>query len=756
MHLIACRNPLKRKGIGKTLLIMKLTAIFLLAVCLNASANGFAQKISLSEKNVSLEKVFREIKKQTGYTFAYTKALLQKAKPVTVSISNAPIEIVLDLCFQGQPLDYTIINKTVVVVNKKEVAPQKEQVSIPTPVPIQGKITNDKGEPLRGATVTEKGTQNLTITNEDGIFSIDVTNSKSILVISFVGFESKEVVVANQTSFDIALASTQQQISEVVIVGYGTQKRKSLTGSVTSVSASAYKDQPVTNISSALQGRASGVSVSNTSGAPGGEVKIRIRGSNSITASNDPLYVVDGVALGSVGLQDINVNDIESMDILKDASATAIYGSRGANGVVIITTKSGKAGASKVEYNTFVSFNRPMKKYELLDAVVYAKLANHIAGTNVYADPESFAGKSTDWQDLIFKDGITQNHQLSLSGGTEKSRYYLSGNYVNQSGLVVNTNQKKYALRSNIDTRISNKFTAGLNFYVSHINSHNTADIGGKGNPLMSALAWGPTEPVYDDAATGQYNKSTSSPIWGNPYMTAMERVGDVRSNAAVANAKVKYTINDWLTFDFNVGADYSIAKSAYYNNEWINTNKGSGQSSTESFTIQNSNVLTAHKVFENIHDVTAMAIVEETSNKTNYFTASGSGLSTSLGSYYDLQNNSAQGISSGYSNWSLLSYVGRISYALMDKYLLTATYRTDGSSKFQKSNNKWGHFPSIGVGWRLSEEKFIKDLDLFSSLKLRAGYGVTGNQAIAPYKTLGTLQSAGYSFGTTTVSPGL
>lgn len=618
--------------------------------------------------------------------------------------------------------------------------------------PVSGRVSAGDTA-LPGVIVYIKGTSVNTQTDNNGRFSINAPKGAS-LTFNLMGYLSKEVPVNNRSTVNVELEPTTQGLGEVVVVGYGTQKRKDLTGAISSLNANAYKDQPVLNASSALQGRVAGVSVANSSGAPGGAVKIRIRGANSINASNDPLYVIDGVALSSIGIQDINVNDIASMEVLKDASATAIYGSRGANGVIMITTKSGKAGTTHIEYNGFLSSNKPMKKYKLLDAVGYAQQANHIAGTAVFADPSSYAGKGTDWQDLIFQNGTTQNHQLSVSGGTEKSRYYISGYYVNQSGLLVNTNQEKYALRANLDSRLSNKVSIGLGIFATHTNSHNNGDIGGKGNPVTAALAWAPTEPVYDSGS--QYNRFAISPIWSNPYMTIKERKSDNSANSVVVNGRVKYDITDWLSFNVNVGLDMNSSRNSYLNNDWISPgNPASGQSYLENYTLQNSNSLTFHKKFNEKHDLTVMGIVEETSSKYNTFSAVGSGLTSTSNGYYNLGLNTSQGISSAYTNWALLSYVGRASYTFNDKYLITATYRADGSSKFQTTANKWGYFPSIGVGWRLSEEQFIKDLGIFSNLKLRGSWGITGNQSINPYSSLGLLNGIQYSYGTTTLYQG-
>ncbi len=448
--------------------------------------------------------------------------------------------------------------------------------------------------------------------------------------------------------------------------------------------ADVYKDQPVLNASAALQGRVSGVSVSQSTGAPGGQAKIRIRGANSVSAGNEPLYVVDGIALGSTGLQDINVNDIESMDVLKDASATAVYGSRGANGVVIITTRKGKSGAARVEYNGFLSFNSPMKKYDLMDAATYANMANLAAGATVIANPSSYAGKTTDWQGLLFNNATTQNHQVSVNGGTEKAKYFISGFYTDQQGLLINTSQKRFGFRSNIEAKVTDRVTVGVNLSAQRINSHNNGLNAAKGNPVMASIAWAPTEKVYDNEAEQQYNRTGISPIWVNPYMTAVESNDNNFANVAVLNGHLKYAITDWLTFTSNAGLDMNFGRSASLANNWISPgNMKSAQSSAEGYTFQNSNVLTFHKAFD-AHDLTATIMEESTVNTAQGFNASGAGLSSTTNGYYNLGLNAAQSISSSYSRWALLSYMGRIAYNYQGKYLATVTMRRDGSSKFQ------------------------------------------------------------------------
>ncbi|MEJ7676667.1 MAG: hypothetical protein WKG06_02070 [Segetibacter sp.] len=310
-----------------------------------------------------------------------------------------------------------------------------------------------------------------------------------------------------------------------------------------------------------------------------------------------------------------------------------------------------------------------------------------------FADPSSFAGRSTDWQDLVFQKGITQSHQLSISGGTEKSRYYISGYYVDQSGLLKNTNQNKFAIRSNLESKINNKTSISLGLLGGRTNSSNNGDIGGKGNPVTGALAWAPTEQVYD--SLNLYNRNSVSPIWSNPYMILKERNNKTFSNYALLNGKLSYKFTNWLSLDIVLGLNLENAKSAYLNNDWISPgNPSSGQSQSESYTFQNSNILTFHKTFNQQHDLTIVALEEASSNKYSSFNADGSGLSSTSNGYYNLGLNTSQSISSAYSNWALLSFMGRVSYSYNGKYLVNATFRADGSSKFQTTANKWGYFP--------------------------------------------------------------
>lgn len=612
-----------------------------------------------------------------------------------------------------------------------------------TPTDIHGTVTDSTGRPLQGATVNVKGTKKVVLTDSKGNFNIDAAQGE-ILRISIIGYQSREIVIDNNTQITIVLNAAIQNLGDVVVIGYGAVKRSDLTGSIATVSAKDYKDQPLFNVSNALQGRATGIAVTNTSGAPGAGVKIRIRGANSINTSNDPLYVIDGIALASNDLNSININDIESINVLKDASATAIYGSRGANGVVIVTTKKGNPGGAKLSYDVFISTNKPNKKYRLMDPRTFAKISNLIS-PGIFSNPDSLSTKGTDLQDWVYAENLLgQSHQLTISGSAEKSTYFISGFYQDQPGLIINNSQKAYGLRVNLTGKLGKKINYGLNLFVKRNNLHNPGAL-----LTYGTFLWPPTEPVYADQTNGVYNRKGTKIISldPNPYMLLKENDNDVFQNIALVTGNISYAITDWLSFTANIGLDANTTRSASFNNDWVSQNNpGSRQGYGENYAIQNSNILAFHKVY-NAHDISASAIFENSTSKGSGFNATGAGLTSLINGYNNLALNATQSISSYYSNWAQLSYIGRIVYSYERKYLLTATLRRDGSSKFQ-GGNKWGNFPSVGLGWNILEENFAKDQKIFSHLKLRGGWGRTGNDRIAPYSTLGLLSQEAYAYG--------
>ncbi|PIF02233.1 MAG: hypothetical protein CR996_01255 [Draconibacterium sp.] len=603
---------------------------------------------------------------------------------------------------------------------------------------ITGKVTDESGGLLPGVTVLIKGTSTGTVTNLDGEYSIPNVSQNSILQFSFVGMATEEVPVQNQSIINVVMRADAIGLDEVIAVGYGTMKRADISGASANVSTSDFEDLPSINIAESMQGRVAGLAITSNSGSPGTSSKIRIRGGNSMLGSNDPLIVLDGVAV-NIGLNDINPNDIATLDILKDASSTAIYGSRGANGVIVITTKTGNSDKPRIQISTDYSFDQVANKYELLNAKDFVAL-NNISLTGPSAD--------TDWQNEIFQSGYTSNTQLSIAGGTKKLNYYLSGSFVDQDGLVINTGYQKSTLRSNIDTKINDKLNVALNLTITKTERNNTSDnASSKGSPIWQSLIWSPTEAVFNEDGTYNRNDQYSS-ISLNPVMVAKNRKEDVFATTLIANSKLDYEIIDNLVYSAILGAENIKTEGAYFTNHNVSPTTGSGRSYNDNFFWQFSNFLTYKNTFNELHRMSVMLGFEQSQNTNKGFNADGTNLATESVGYHNLALNESAGIGSYWSRSALRSYLSRATYSYKNKYLLTATFRLDGSSKFQGSN-KYSAFPSVALGWRLSEESFMQSVEKIDNLKLRASWGITGSQAIQPYGTLALLAPRVYSYGT-------
>lgn len=613
---------------------------------------------------------------------------------------------------------------------------------------VNGKVTGETGEALPGVTVLLKGTTTGTATDASGNYVFNVPNANGTLVVSFIGFQTQEVPINNRTTINISLATDAKALSEVVVVGYGTQRKADITGSISSVSTKDFENQPVTRPDQILQGRASGVQVTSAAGAPGGDVRIRIRGTNSLIGDNEPLYVVDGFV--GADFNTINPNDIASMEVLKDAASTAIYGSRGANGVVIITTKTGKKGSMQVDFMTRISASELIERYNTMNAADFAETVNARAqaltpagGTYTprFTDAEiqNFRQNGgTDWQNEIFRTALGQEYQLGFSGGSEKTSYLVNGNYLKQEGIIENSDYKRYSIRSNITTQISNKFSTRLNFTGTRRENHNTSGTSQRSGSLAQALAWAPTTPVRD--ASGQYIiKDPVSSIFSNPV--AINNETDNRNERTNLNliGGLNYSFIPELSLDIQYGINYGNNQYKDFAGPAITTNNPSAsRNSTEDVMLQNTNNLTYKNVFNQNHSLEVTGVVEAQKFMATGFGVNVSGLTYPSQSYNNLALSLSSQVNSGYQEWALFSLLGRINYAFKERYLFSAAVRRDGSSKFQ-GDNKYSVFPSVSAGWRLSEEGFMQNLPLFSNFKLRGSWGLTGNQGISPYRTLST-----------------
>jgi TonB-linked SusC/RagA family outer membrane protein len=605
-------------------------------------------------------------------------------------------------------------------------------------VTITGKVTDSKQEALPRVSIVVKGTMVGTVTGVDGTYSLQVPGNAEVLAYSFIGMRNVEQAINGRTTINVVLEDETFGLEEVVAVGYGTMRKVDISGASAQINTDDFRDLPSTDIAQSMQGRVAGLSVTSNSGAPGVSSKIRIRGGNSMLGNNDPLIVLDGVAV-NMSLNDINPNDIESLDILKDASSTAIYGSRGANGVIVVTTKRGSTAAPRVSISSDYSIDQVSNTYDLLNAADYVTL-NNITLTGKSAD--------TDWQDMIFQNGMTSNSRISVSGGNDNLKYYLSGSVVDQKGLLINTGYQKYTLRSNIDTKINDKLNVSLNVTATKTEKNNSDDLAGsKDSPIWNSLIWSPTEPVYNE--DGTYNKTDQyGSIKFNPYMVARERQNDLFTTSLLANSKIDYDITDKLTFSAILAVEDIKTENASFTNQFVSATTGSSRAYMDNFFWQTSYLLTYSNTFNEIHRLSVMVGFEQSQNTNKGFSASGSNLASESVGYDNLALNESAGIGSYWNRWALRSYLSRATYSLKDRYLLTATYRMDGSSKFQ-GDNEYSAFPSVALGWRISEESFMENVNNIDNLKLRASWGITGSQAISPYATLALLSARVYSYGT-------
>ena len=638
-----------------------------------------------------------------------------------------------------------VINAT--SIDSKSVAPEMgvQQQSRT----ITGVVLDDFQDPLAGVNVTVKGTSTGVITDMDGKFTINVSGSNPVLVLSYIGFVRQEVSVGSQQSLRITMSEDTQNLEEVVVVGYGAVRKRDLTGSVTSVAVSDLDKQPVVRIEDALKGKAAGVQITKGNAAPGASMKIRIRGTNSVNGNNEPLYVIDGFVGGD--FQSLNPNDIETINVLKDASATSLYGSRGSNGVVLITTKRAKEGDTKIEYNGFVSFDKVAKKWDVVNSAEYMDLVNQrqdaLGQTRYFTDAEiapyrNGTAEEHVWQDEITRTGITNNHQISATGGNQKMRFFLSGAYLGQEGIVKNSDYERYSLRSNISGDVGKKVDFAFSFYGTYTESMNNDTYNGRNSAMGSALIWPQFVPVIDDS----YNDYSVSPpgygpITGNPVSSVELAHLPKRDLRTQSSMQINWKIIDGLKLSVMGGAILGAKNNARFQRYGPKAPPANSEASHNfemHYTVQNTNMLTYEKTI-GIHRFDVSAIYEQQKYVTRNAYAYSTGFATVALRENGLQLGSQPIVSSGYQEWALQSYMGRVNYSLMDKYLLTANFRVDGSSKFA-DGNKYSFFPSAALAWRISEEEFIKDMDIFNSLKLRLTHGEVGSQAINPYKTLSTM----------------
>ena len=626
-------------------------------------------------------------------------------------------------------------------------------------ITVTGTVLDEAGDPLIGATVQQKGSGNGIATDIDGNFKLNVPKNAT-LVVSYVGYTTQAVAVDGRTSITITMKENSEVLDEVVVVGYGQMKRSDMTGSVASVSDAAIKKSVPTSIDQVLQGRAAGVQIQANSGTPGASSSIRIRGINSLNATNQPIFVIDGVVIDSATddesanpLSAINPSDIVSMDILKDASATAIYGSRASNGVIMITTKRGQAGNATVTYDGYVGWQEMPKKYEMLNLREYAIHHNYRANELNLLDPSSafvrpdMLGEGTDWQDELFKKAFMTNHSISISGGNEKTTYAFSGGYLKQNGIALGSGFRRLSLRSNIDTQIKQWLRGGINFSFSETKQ----EVGTDKNTIMSALMQQPTVAVT--SPDGSFDGPEDVWMPDNPVGLAELITNNNRKTNFRFNTYLEATLYKGLTLKTEVSGDWNYNNYYYYMPDYtfgIKTQdiRTSRWTKTDTKYWSWRNILTYNMTFNKVHSVNAMLGQEmshfnwetQVGNATGFITNTTPDLSAG-----DITTSTTTGHK--FAN-SLLSYFGRVFYSFDDRYLLTATLRRDGSSKFNK-DKRWGWFPSVALAWRASQESFLRDITWMNNAKLRAGWGSTGNQNVDQWASIALLSFKTTPWGT-------
>ena len=616
-------------------------------------------------------------------------------------------------------------------------------------ITVQGVVKDQTGETVIGASVMEKGTTNGTITGIDGDFSLNMSPNGT-LVVSFVGYKTQEVQVKGQKQLQVVLSEDAEMLDEVVVIGYGTMKKSDLTGAVSSIGNKDIKDSPVSNLGQAIQGKISGVQIVDA-GKPGDNVSIKIRGLGSIN-NCDPLVVIDGVPT-DLGLSSLNMADVERLDVLKDASATAIYGSRGANGVVMITTKRGTEGKGKLAVSANYSFQNATNVPSLLNAAHYAELSNDMmvnSGRNPnpeWANPSEL-GAGTDWVDELLRTGVMQNYTVSYSGGNEKSHYYVSGGFLDQSGIVKSVNYRRFTFQSNSDAQVLKwlKFSNNITFSADtkKSGSYNIGD-------ALKAL---PIYPVKNE--DGSWSGPDGNSEW---YGSTRNPIGPTELNKSqtdgynfLANLTAELTFTKWLKFKSTFGYD---AKFWFIDNftpkyNWKPTpteETSRYKSDNKSFTYLWDNYFLFDHTFAEKHRVGLMAGMSAQWNTNDYLNAQKNVFM--FDNVHEMDNGEEMyAIGGNETEWVLLSYMARVNYSYEDRYLLTATIRRDGSSRFGKKH-RWGTFPSVSVAWRASQEKWFPKNDYINDLKVRAGYGVTGSQAsVGNYSYLASYNTSVYPFG--------
>jgi TonB-linked SusC/RagA family outer membrane protein len=755
--------------IKKFLHTMKITLFLLFATLIQVSAAGFAQKVTFTKKDATLEQVFSQINKQTGYNVFWSPKLIKNSQKLDVNFIETPLEDALNNCLKGRYLTYSIDEKTIII---KETEKYVLNNIINNTIDVEGKVVDQKGQPLPGASIKLKGTSIGAVTDSNGQYRISAPDENAILIVSYIGFVTQEVAVNRQQQLIIVLKEDLASLNQVVVVGYGAKKRTSVTSSISKIENDKLDQVPNARLENTLAGRIAGVSISNSRNVPGEAPQIRIRGLGSISAGNNPLIVIDGFPGGD--LSQLNMNDVESIEVLKDASSTAIYGSRGASGVILVTTKRGKSSKPELNLNSYYGLANAMVHDDwIIGQEWYDYLTKYqnrefswnggdpsipIWGDNrrpvtYRVNPLAKDLPQTIWQNEILQIAPVQNYNLSIRGGDEKAKYYISGTFAGEDGVVKTANYKQYSVRANVDVKISDVISLGLEISPSYSNRRTA------GSNMVSLVKY--PSFVSPDKLNGRYPRTydyipTGHSGQASPYTFLYGTEDYSKSFTNIGRSFVNLKLSDGLNFKTSLGTVLGFGSSDYYSGGIGDTqvNINGNASDSQSFNIVNENVLSYNKTLSEVHDIGGIlgaSFQNATSRSASMRAVTNSFNNDVIKTLNNAIINPA-GTSQSKSEWGLISYFARLNYGYKNKYLLEASLRTDGSSRFGK-DNKWGYFPSASAAWRISEEDFIKNIGAVSELKLRASYGVTGNFNIGNFQYLGTVSTFSYSPDNKTVN---
>jgi len=751
------------RSLKKTLQIMRFATFLLILGILQVNGvDVYSQKARLTVDFVDTEliKILDSVEEESEFFFLYNEKLLDLNRKVNINAVNQPIDVILDELFVSTDVKYSIIDRKIIL------APEYlTEEALLQQVQISGTITDaSTGEPMTGVNIQVKGTNLGAISDINGRYSIPSTvEPDAVLRFSFIGYQEQEVSIDGRSIINVSLVEELKALEEVVVIGYGSVKKSDVTGSVTSLSDDNLSRGVVSSPHQAMQGKVSGVNVTLNSGEPGANSNVLIRGGTSITASNSPLYVIDGVPVafdeGSFSatsarqtrsannpLNMINPSDILSIDILKDASATAIYGSRGANGVIMISTKQGAAGLNKISYDSYVGISKIRKKLDILTADEFRSYISSHPEITGWVD----GGADTDWQEEIYRTAISNSHSIALSSGGKQTNYRASVTYSDQQGIILKSDLQRIIGRVNVNHKVLNdRIDIKLFLSGASLKNHTGANPESTGSQydggiIRDALGMDPTYPVKD--SNGKYTFRGVLNL--NPVEQASTLIDITETFRNLGNIMVDFKLTDFLTFSTNAGFTKEYVNRYFYApilSQVGSNSHGQGSQQTRN---NYSNLLETNLLFKKViggnHDINAIVgySFQEYFYTSSYIVASN--FITDANTYNNLGAGVTQNpVSTGKSSNRLISFFGRATYSYSNKYLLTATVRQDGSSRFG-ANNKWGTFPSVAVAWKITEEPFLKDNKVLSNLKLRIGYGITGNQAIGNYRSLSTLSAGG------------